>query len=366
MKMLQKFVTKLKNWKNKVHKLNKVFENVPDWVDNDIVIHSTVTVRRNVDGKIFPSRSESNLEDGLEIFAAIKDLPTIKHYKKIANQDGVCVAREGLMERGLVTPCFNKMDRPGSHILVSKDLNSAILINEIDHLAFLSIENGFNLVRPFKKCQKLVNIVDETINYAYNNKYGYLTSYLENCGYGVRFSVKLFAPGIFFEGQGGLLRKILDKHKCVVHGAFGEGSCIEGAHFTISSASDRLVEQELLMDNVKQAVRETYELEIECRNAMHLRFDEYFNNIMGRFGAMKFQVSITFEEALNGLPLLYVGAILGIFSENDAAKLRKLMFMVSPAELSMHNDQKIGKLELGKCRANLIGETLDTMEVIVK
>ena len=100
-----------------------------------------------------------------------------------------------LVEKRLVSPEFIS-DTSGRALLLSKDNSLSIMINEEDHIRLQVIKKGLALEEAFDTADKLDTLLDENLEFAFDEKLGYLTQCPTNLGTGMRASVMLHLPAL--------------------------------------------------------------------------------------------------------------------------------------------------------------------------
>lgn len=96
-----------------------------------------------------------------------------------------------LVERHLVSPEFIS-ETEGRALLLSKDESMSIMINEEDHIRLQVITDGLSLEQAYDTADKLDTLLDENLEFAFDDKLGYLTQCPTNLGTGMRASC--YAP----------------------------------------------------------------------------------------------------------------------------------------------------------------------------
>jgi len=74
------------------------------------------------------------------------------------------------------------------------------MINEEDHLRIQCLAAGLQLEDTWNLCNQIDNLLEETIDYAFDEKFGYLTCCPTNLGTGIRTSVMLHLPALTMTG----------------------------------------------------------------------------------------------------------------------------------------------------------------------
>src|SRR5205823_124160 len=72
----------------------------------------------------------------------------------------------------------------------------SIMINEEDHLRMQSIRSGLQLKQAFKLVDKVDSALESKLEFAYDQRLGYLTACPTNVGTGMRASAMLHLPGL--------------------------------------------------------------------------------------------------------------------------------------------------------------------------
>ncbi len=141
--------------------------------------------------------------------------------------------RRVLEEKSLISPLLANQS-PHRLAIISQSFDASILVNEEDHLRIQTIRPGLDLKNAWKIAKKLDFHLQEKLDFAYTEHYGYLTTCPSNGGPGIRASVVVFVPGLIM-----LKRMIPLVKQCVlagytVRGISGEGSKSRGYMLQIS------------------------------------------------------------------------------------------------------------------------------------
>ena len=73
------------------------------------------------------------------------------------------------------------------------------MINEEDHIRVQCITAGLNLMKLMNMAIKLDDFLEENLDYAFNEKFGYLTTCPTNIGTGMRASVMIHLTSTYYE-----------------------------------------------------------------------------------------------------------------------------------------------------------------------
>jgi protein arginine kinase len=109
------------------------------------------------------------------------------------------------------------------------------MINEEDHLRLQVLKAGCQLSACIEQINRIDDMIEQKIEYAFNPRYGYLTACPTNLGTGIRVSVMLHLPALKITGQ---IEKFLNAAKALglaVRGLFGEGTEAAGDFYQLSN-----------------------------------------------------------------------------------------------------------------------------------
>jgi protein arginine kinase len=146
------------------------------------------------------------------------------------------------------------------------------MINEEDHLRIQVIRGGLQLRQCYEQIDKIDDMIEKKVEYAFSPRFGYLTACPTNLGTGIRVSVMLHLPALKMTGQ---IQKFLNATRdmnLAVRGLFGEGTEATGDFYQLSNqVSLGVSEQKIVEDFEDTIIPEIVEYETAARN--HLLTD---------------------------------------------------------------------------------------------
>jgi len=211
-------------------KLTDISNDINEWFSGsgplaDIVVSSRIRLARNIAGYKFLSHC-SNTEKA-EILEKLKGvLMSLELGDKISY---ICVdkapslSRHFLVERHLISRHHAFGKGPRGVVMVQREFFTA-MINEEDHLRLQVLKAGCQLSQCAEQINKIDDMIEEKIDFAFSPKYGYLTACPTNLGTGIRISVMLHLPALKMTGQ---IEKFFNAARAMnlaVRGLFGEGT----------------------------------------------------------------------------------------------------------------------------------------------
>src|SRR5262249_50102335 len=113
--------------------------------------------------------------------------------------------------------------------------NISVMFNEEDHLRLQVLRSGFALDDAWSDIDRLDDALEQKVNYAFSEEFGYLTACPTNVGTGMRASVMLQLPALVMNKEIEKVFRSLQKINLAVRGLYGEGSRASGDFYQISN-----------------------------------------------------------------------------------------------------------------------------------
>ena len=221
---------------------------------SNVVISTRVRLARNLKNYPFPCKlSQQGREEVIEkVRDAVKNgnsvLANDFSYIKMSELD----PRQSvsLVERRLVSPEFVS-DAAGRALLLSSDESLSIMLNEEDHIRLQVITPGLSLEQAYDTADKLDTLLDERLEFAFDEKLGYLTQCPTNLGTGMRASVMLHLPALEKSSAISRIAGNLSKLGLTMRGAHGEGTEPQGALYQLSNQVTLGISEKAAIENLK-------------------------------------------------------------------------------------------------------------------
>ena len=218
------------------------------------VISTRVRLARNLKDYPFPCRlSEQGRKKVIEkVTSAIRDSNSsiASDFNLIKLDDLTEAQGVSLVERHLVSPEFIS-ETEGRALLLSKDESMSIMINEEDHIRLQVITDGLSLEQAYDTADKLDTLLDENLEFAFDDKLGYLTQCPTNLGTGMRASVMLHLPALEKSRTIGRIAGNLSKLGLTIRGAYGEGSEPSGSLYQLSNQVTLGISEKAAIENLE-------------------------------------------------------------------------------------------------------------------
>ncbi len=321
-------------------------------VDQGIVISSRVRLARNLKKYPFPIRMKK--EEAEAVIQQVKDavindrtpLGQSFHFYQV---DTMPAGEKRMMvESHVISPVLLQQQKPCA-VLVKDDETVSIMINEEDHIRIQTIFPGEDIDQAWDLADKLDNLIEETVEYAYNEHIGYITACPTNMGTGLRASFMVHVPSLEATGQINNLSQALSKFGITVRGIYGEGSASLGGIYQVSNQITLGQSEEEILKNLKNAIHLVKDQEQKVRKAIRER-DEvgYEDRIYRALGVLQNARKISAQEAADCLSLLREGAQEGVLAWKASKPMYELFIAIQPCHMQKDGQKMAAERDVAR------------------
>lgn len=331
-------------------------------VDEDVVVSTRIRIARNIKEYKFPNLIGNEDSDALteDIKQALKIVG--EDYQFYSNRSLNEVERNVFVEKHLISPNLSRKVDKGS-FFVRKDERTTIMINEEDHIRIQVLFPGLNLEEGWQICTDIDDELERNINYAFHEKFGYLTACPTNTGTGLRASVMLHLPALSMIGQINNVMESLRKMGLTVRGLYGEGSKALGNLYQISNQTTIGEKEE---DTIKKINKIVYQIIARERNSRKYLLDkdgvELEDKIFRSLGILNYSRVISTLEAMNHLSNVKLGTDMGIIKHIKSKQIINLMLDIQPASIQNIQNENIEDKQVDILRGETLRKKLKSLE----
>ena len=220
--------------------------------------------------------------------------------------------REKLVETHSISPALAQ--KTGARgLLQNRDETVSILVNEEDHVRIQVILPGEALDAAYDMADKLDALLEETLDYAFDKQFGYLTACPTNVGTGLRASCMLHLPALEMTRQIEAVSRSVAKFGMTVRGSYGEGSQALGSLYQLSNQITLGQSEEELLANLKKVLAAVMKQETDARDAiLKSRRNEAMDMVGRSYGILKYAGKLTGQEAAQYLGNVRTGFLWGL------------------------------------------------------
>ena len=324
--------------------LDKILKNVSCWMKvkgpmSDVVISSRIRIARNLINIPFPLLiTPSKAKEVVDLVNnSLKDKnDLLKNLQLIYMNDLSDVEKKVLVEKHLISPLLAETSRYGA-VLLNENESISIMLNEEDHLRIQCIFPGFQLEESWELANKIDDFFERHLSYAFDDRYGYLTSCPTNVGTGIRASVMVHLPALAMLQQLQQLLPAITQVGLTVRGIYGEGSEALGNLYQISNQITLGQSENEIIDKLQGVVRQIIEHEFNARKMLLKESRvQLEDRIYRSYGILKNSRIIDSKEAMKKLSDVRLGCDLNLIPNLPFGVINELMVMVQPGFLQQY------------------------------
>ena len=330
--------------------------------DSDIVLSSRIRLARNIDQFQFSFLNSS--EEALKVIETVKSRIKKGSFANTGNMDLLMMdelqplQKRILVEKHLISPHLAENANHGA-CLLSENEEISIMINEEDHIRIQCLYPGLQLLEALNTAFQIDDWLEEEINYAFDEKVGYLTSCPTNVGTGLRASVMLHLPGLVMTQQLNRIIPAINQLGLVVRGIYGEGSEALGNIFQISNQITLGKSEQDIVEDLKSVVGQIVSQERSVRDTLVKTSNiQLEDRVYRSFGVLTNSRIIETKEAAKCLSDVRLGIDIGYIKDISRNILNELMILTQPGFLQQYAGGPLRPNERDIRRASLIRERL--------
>ena len=316
----------------------------------DIVISSRIRLARNLAD--YPFISRATRQDRTQIEHVLRErILSIKAsgdllYLNVEELEGV--DRQFLVERQLISR--EHAESQGARAVAIDGCEKfSLMINEEDHLRMQVMQSGLNLQSVWEQVNRLDDLIEEKVTFAFHERLGYLTACPTNVGTGMRVSVMLHLPALVITRQIDKVFRSLQKISLAVRGLYGEGSQAMGDFYQISNQITLGRSEAELIRQVAEIVPVIIDYERQARDFLIKESHENLHDRVSRaYGILRTAQTISSEETMHLLSSVRMGVNLGLIPDLEIPAINQLFIHTQPAHL-----QKLSGTELSTTDRNI-------------
>lgn len=333
--------------------MNKWYETKSN---NDSVLSTRIRFARNLEDYPFPCRLDAAGREEVcrTVRDALSDVSGIKlnyiEMNTLTPKQAVALAEKHLISPEFATP------GKGRALLLSEDESVSIMLCEEDHIRIQVIKGGLDLDGAFELANKIDDLLDSKLRYAFDERIGYLTQCPTNLGTGMRASVMMHLPALSKCGQISKLASTVGKLGLTIRGTYGEGSNAKGDIYQLSNQVTLGISERTALDNLKSI---TMQIATQERTAG----EEFVKNVnvLDRItranGILSSARLLSTDEMLELFSWVRLGAVYGIVNA-DISKINELTETMQAATLACTANESMTSDERDEKRAKTIREEL--------
>jgi protein arginine kinase len=346
--------------------LDSLTKNSGEWLrgtgpESDIVISSRIRLARNL--AAFPFTNRASGYQKAEIEGLLRDrigkLDVGGNRLEYLSLAGLPpLDRQFLVERQLISRELAAAEGPRG-VAVAPHETMSIMVNEEDHLRLQVMRSGFALDAAWQDIDRLDDLLEQKVSYAFSDEFGYLTACPTNVGTGMRASVMLHLPALVWTKQIEKVFRALQKINLAVRGLYGEGSRASGDFYQISNQVTLGKSEATILQEIREVIPQIITYERQARAAMLRESRQLLHDRVSRaFGTLCSATMMTSEETMDLLSSVRLGVNLQLIEDVNIGTVNSLFIHTQPAHLQKLMGEVLDSEERNAARARYLRSRL--------
>lgn len=330
-------------------------------INDDVVISSRVRLARNISRYNFSKRLDDVTASQLveEVAKAFENYSDENGGYYTCNPDKMSeIERLAMVERHVLSPAMSSK-KQATGLIMSENESATVMINEEDHVRIQGLSGGMNIEKAFQMANELDDYADEKLGFAFDEKYGYLTSCPTNVGTGLRASYMVFLPALGGANKINRLSDEVAKYGVTLRGIYGEGTNGLGNIYQISNQKTMGSTEQEIINNLNSIVIQVIKQERKRREFLLANnYDEIEDQVYRSYGVLKYTRQINSKDAMTLLTQIKFGVEAGIIHFAENFHIYEMMMAIQPYSLQCQNGKYVGSNVRDKLRAEYLNKNL--------
>ncbi|WP_300366726.1 guanido phosphotransferase [Brachyspira sp.] len=329
--------------------------NIANWIykkgeDDNIVLYSKISIYRNLDNiRFFHHMDKYDFNKTYSMLKTnIEELNLNLSYMKLIDMPPISIR---MLIENLTLPSNKNIVH--ASLFTDDDEELSLLINSNEHLEIQTIARGLELESCFNKAYSIENSLDQHLDFAYDKKFGFLTSSPNIVGTALKAEVCIAVPCLVW--------KTPDNIDYIINECSKKGLDVNLKNGVLSISNGFIigVTEKFIIDNVIEKVKEISEKEKKIRNRIKkLDRVKVEDRIFRSYAILSSARSLKYRELVNYSLWLRLGIYYDMI---DNISLDTLYYMTSVGK-SSHLKQLYENREyyrnIDEIRANVIRDIL--------
>src|SRR5437764_1543989 len=324
--------------------------------ESDIVISSRIRLARNLAAFPFTNRASAHQKSDMEslLRERIAKLEVTPKLSYISLAGVAPLDRQFLIERQLISREIASAEGPRGVAFDERETVS-LMINEEDQLRLQVMRSGLSLDEAWQDIDKVDDLLEQKVTYAFSEEFGYLTACPTNVGTGMRASVMLHLPALGWTKQIEKVFRALQKINLAVRGLYGEGSRASGDFYQISNQVTLGKSETSILHEIREVIPEIIKYERSARNTLLRENRQALQDKVSRaYGTLCSATMMTSEETMDLLSSVRLGINLTLLEDVTIGTVNELFIHTQPAHLQKLMGNSLDGEERNAARARYL------------
>ena len=268
------------------------------------------------------------------------------------------IRRMAMRERRLLNASILDRKAPVG-VLISQAEDISLILNGDDHFRLQCLSPNAHLYELWDKADKLDDCINEHFNYAFDDRYGYLTAFPTNVGTGMRANIVVHLPALSTGKQFPSLLESMTRFGVTIRGVYGTGKENFGALYDISNAKTLGISEREILDLVTKVASQLNSQENQVRrNSLESHRTERMDQAYKSYGILKYARKLSLRDALIYLSHVMAGFTDGILKTEQPFSVYRLYLGIQPSNLIASSTTPVDREKIDEVRADYLRCTL--------
>lgn len=327
--------------------------------EGDVVISTRIRLARNLRSYPFPNRmsqpQRQQCDEKIRDALLNGNSTLADHFEYLGTGDMSEAEIISLVERHLISPEFARQN--DGKFLLMDDESVSIMLNEEDHIRLQVMRPGLDLDGAYETADKIDTLLDEQLEYAFDDKLGYLTQCPTNLGTGMRASVMLHLPALQDKGIIPQLANTVSKLGLTIRGLYGEGTEPKGAIYQLSNQVTLGISEKAAITNLMGITKQVIAQERSYRESMKNDI-RTVDAICRSYGILSTARILSGDEFMRLISNVRLGVATGIIEDISLDTISALMVSAQAGMITAKEGHSMDAAQRDIKRAQLVRETI--------
>lgn len=320
-----------------MEKNSPIFNQKSPWIQgsHSIWLASTMSLYRNLEKFKFPNKLDDIRKQ--QVISLVKNglekCPELKNPQLFRAEETSPLEKEFLLEQYLSTESFHQA-HGGEGFVIDDSGEFLAVINLQNHLELELIDTQQELEKTWNRLVKIETFLGNSLDYAYNSRFGFLTVNPLQSGTALLVNLYLHIPAIIHTGE---LAETLEKEteeEVIATGMQGSANEMIGDILLAQNRCTIGLTEEYIIASLRMWATKVVVAEISIRSRLKKDNDTAMKNKIARaLGLLTHAYQLEPIEALNALSLVKLGVDLGWIANESDVNLNQVFFNCRRAHL---------------------------------
>ncbi len=222
-------------------------------------------------------------------------------------------------------------------VILSADEGASVMVNAEDHIRIQALSNGMNIPACFKRANEIDDYIDSHFDYAFDEQYGYKTTFPTNVGTGMRASYTLHLPALSETKKLNQISAELGRFGIKFKMPYGDDEGGYGNLYQISTQKTLGQEEKEILKDFDNIIVQIIRQEREQRQYIYdNNITQLEDEVYKSYGVLKYARKLSLKDAMMLISEFMLGVSLGILTVNDNSKysINRMIMDIQPAVIN--------------------------------